>query len=90
MKPLIKARAWIKNLVRYIVMALSLHLIFFVVYYSFFYWYLATEKIANFQVRFLSPICRTFGGHIQTQYILGFQMIPEPDSHLLALLNRDI
>ena len=28
MKPLIKARAWIKNLVRYIFMALSLHLVF--------------------------------------------------------------
>ena len=34
-----------------------------------------------------SAIFRTIGGHIQTQCILRFQMVPEPGSHQLALLR---
>ena len=32
-----------------------------------------------------SSICRTNGGHIETQCICSFQMVPEPGSHKLAL-----
>ena len=36
-----------------------------------------------------AAICCTIGGHIQTQYILSFQMVPVPGSHLLALMRYE-
>ena len=36
-----------------------------------------------------AAICRTIDGHIPTQGILSFQMVPEPGSHQLALLRYD-
>ena len=36
-----------------------------------------------------AAICRTIGAHIQTQCILSFQMVPEPGSHLSALLRYE-
>ena len=56
-QPLIKTnKAWIKNKARNIFMARLLHLDFFAVYYSFFYWHQASEKSANFWVTLLFPI----------------------------------
>ena len=52
-----------------------------VIFFSFFFLLGTIDKNA--------AICRTIGGHIQTQCILSFQMVPESGSHLLALLRYE-